>query len=236
MSQSIKNFSLYINFRFLIALLLAVSLSGCGMSSLPEADFNASEGRCYSMTPLLQTLPQSSQLGSLVEVERGCTFDHVWVTYAEDKSPGSPNFYISATVLDGESPFVRDFTLDGTAEISGPTVPKVAITSTGNSAIESLESCQKQGVELGSARRMRDFHVVTEVAGQPVCILTITFNGRLTGSLSLLSRPDIIMDIRYSRESDGQPYDADDIAELMLPLVSELNIPTRDWPSPVNSK
>lgn len=98
MFQSMKSFSLYINFRFLVALPLAVSLSGCGMSSLPEADFNASEGRCYSMTPLLQTLPQSSQLGSLVEVERGCTFNHVWVSYAEDESPDSPNFYISATL------------------------------------------------------------------------------------------------------------------------------------------
>jgi hypothetical protein len=236
MFQSKRNFRLSVNFRFLKALLLAVSLSGCGMSSLPEADFNATEGRCYSMTPLLQILPQRSQMDSLVEVERGCTFDHVWVSYAGDESPGSPNFYISATVLNGESPFVRDFTLDGTAEISGPTLPKEAFTSAGNGVVESHESCQKQGVELGSARPMQDFHVVTEFVDQPVCILTYTLNGKLTGKLSLLSRPDIMINIRYFRESDGQPYDADDIAELTLPLVSELNIPTRDWPSPVSRK
>ncbi|MFC4257721.1 hypothetical protein ACFOZ5_01610 [Marinobacter lacisalsi] len=234
MSQSI-DFSLYITSRFLIALLLAVTLSGCGVGLSQEADFNASEGRCYSMTPLLQTLPQSSQLGRLVETERGCTIDRVWVTYAEDDSPDSPYFYISTIVLDGESPFVRDFTLDGTADISGPTVPKVAITSSGESAIKSLESCQKQGVELGSARPMQDIHILTEVAGQSVCILTHTFNGKLTGTLSLLPRPDLMMDIRYFRQSDGQPYDADDIAELMLPLVFELTIPDQNWPGPADS-
>ncbi|WP_210426340.1 hypothetical protein, partial [Marinobacter confluentis] len=106
-------------------------------SALPEADFNASEGRCYSMTPLLETLPQGSQIGRLVEVERGCTFNRVWATYAEDESPNSPYFYISANVLDGQSRFVRDFTLDGTAEISGPIFPKEAYTSEGNSAVAS---------------------------------------------------------------------------------------------------
>src|SRR5690606_17749560 len=106
--------------------------------------------------------------------------------------------------------------------------------SEGGSAIKSYENCLKHAVELGNARHMQDFNIVTQVAGQPACIRTYTLNGKLTGDLSLMSRPDIMMDIRYFRQSDGQPYDADDIAELMLPVASELNIPTREWPSPVD--
>jgi hypothetical protein len=79
---------------------------------------------------------------------------------------------------------------------------------------------------------MKDFSVVTEEAGHQVYIRAYTFNGKISSDLSFLPRPDIMIDIRYSRESDRQAYDTDDIAELMLPLASELNIPTQDWPSP----
>ncbi|WP_203141356.1 hypothetical protein [Marinobacter mangrovi] len=235
MPQLPKNITFIFKLHYLPSIFLILSLPGCTADSLPSAEFDASRGHCYSMTPLLKTLPQSPILGNLIESERGCTIDSVWVSYTGTGSYGNPTFNISTYILDGDSPFARDFTLDGTAEISGPFFPKEAKSSSGDSRIRSHNNCLKHGVKLGQARPMRDFAVVTEEAGHLVCISTATLNGKLRTLLSIHPRADMMMEIVYSREFKKSKLDINGLAITMLPIVSELNLPSTSWPKPLGS-
>lgn len=220
----------------IVAALSVTFLTACGPEDKPVIpEFDVDKGLCYSMTPLLQTLPQSSNLGSFVELQRDCSFHTVSALYADKEAPGRPRYEITTKVIDGKSTFVNFFTKDRPDVLQDPAVTQRMISRYGKRSLMHFKDCHQHAVELGTAIPVRHFSVVTEEAGHQVCISTFFSHkrGEMYGDLYIQPRPDILMEVRYTRSSKEDWHDVDDVAQYLLPLVSKLNIPTSDWPKPI---
>lgn len=224
----------------IVAALSVTFLTACGPEDKPVIpEFDADKGLCYSMTPLLQTLPQSANLGSFVELQRECSFHTVSALYVDKQARGRPRYEITTKVIDGTSPFVDFFTKDRPDLLQDPAVNQRMISRYGKQSLMHFKDCHQHAVELGTAILGRHFSVVTEEAGHKVCVSTFSSpkRGEMYGDLYIQPRPDILMEIRYARSSKEYWHNVDDVAQHLLPLVSELNIPTSEWPKPIeNSK
>lgn len=215
----------------LVAALSITWLTACESEhrQFRSTEFDADAGRCYSMTPLLQTLPQTDTLGSFVEQSRNCTYDTVSVTYADEGAAEYPRLDISATVVNGKSPFVEYFTKDRDDEFLDTGLAQATITRANMGLVKQLESCRQHSVELGGVRSARKSSVMTHEAGKQICISTFASAGEIYSDLYIQPWPDILMRIRYTRWSE-EHWHNNDVAQLMLPLVSELNISTENPP------
>jgi len=212
----------------IVAVLSLTFLTACGPDdNYTSPELNMDKGLCYSMTPLLETLPQSKNLGRFVEVRRSCSFYTVSVHYVDKDARGRPRLEIRTKVLDGKSPFVDFFTKDRPNKITDTASYQKVVNRHGEQSLKQLRQCQQYAVELGTAKLGQNTMVMTEKAGQKVCVSVFASSKEreMYGTLYLQPRSDILMEIHYTRSSEEYWHDPDDMAELLLPIVSELNIP-----------
>ncbi|TGN39459.1 hypothetical protein [Marinobacter confluentis] len=220
--------------NLLLIALLATFLSGCGPETTPPpiTDYDADKGHCFSMTPLLQVLPQESELENFEERSRYCTFSTIFATYAPT-DPDISKLHITLEVIDGESPFAHiSESLPGSISRLGAS--ERYITDAGTRSLDSYKRCLHYSVKMEQARQRNSYSIHTREFGYLVCISS--FGGAFEDHGSLTFRPlaDILITIQYTRDQEEYRCNGVEVAEFLLPLMKKLRIPTEDWPSPVD--